>query len=130
MTLLKPVIVPRLELTADTIAVKMDKLMKRELWMDLKESMLWRDSNTVLRYIDNDGARFKTFVANRVSTIRENTRPAQWKYVNTASNPADRASRGLNAEHFIKCQNWIEGPDFLDKSESQAQSIGVLKRDK
>ena len=94
MTPLKSFTVPRFELTAATIAVKMDKLMKRELWMDLKESMLWTDSTTVLRYIDNDGARFKTFVANRVSAFRENTRPAQWKYVNATSNPADHAARG------------------------------------
>lgn len=118
VTPLKPVTVPRLELTAATIAVKMDKLMKQELRMDLKESVLWTDSTTVLRYIDNDGARFKTFVANRVSTIRENTRPAQWRYVSTSSNPADHASRGMKAEQFMKCQSWIEGPDFLTKDES------------
>ncbi|KAK0147980.1 hypothetical protein N1851_012347 [Merluccius polli] len=129
VTPLKPVTVPRLKLTAATIAVKMDKLMKRELRMDLKESVLWTNSTTVLRYIDNDGARFKTFVANRVSTIRENTRPAQWKYVNTASNPADHASRGLNAEHFIKCQNWIEGPDFLAKSESHWPALSEFSRE-
>ncbi|KAL7857231.1 hypothetical protein SRHO_G00161300 [Serrasalmus rhombeus] len=91
VTPLKPVTVPRLELTAATIAVKMDKLMK-QLRMDLKDSVLWTDITTVLRYIDNDGARFKTFVANRVSTIRENTRPTQWRYVSMSSNPADHVS--------------------------------------
>ena len=68
---LKPVTVPRLELTTATIAEKMDKLMKQELRMDLKESVLWTDVTTVLRYIDNDGARFKTFVANSVDNQRE-----------------------------------------------------------
>ena len=129
VTPLKPVTVPRLELAAATIAVKMDKLMKQELRMDLKESVLWTDSTTVLRYIDNDGARFKTFVANRVSTIRENTRPAQWKYVNTASNPADHASRGMKAESFIRCQSWIEGPDFLAKSESHWPVLSDFSRE-
>ena len=69
---LKPVTIPRLELNTATIAVKMDNLMKGELRMDLKESVLWTDSTTVLQYIDNDGARFKTFVANTV-TQREHT---------------------------------------------------------
>ena len=126
---LKPVTIPRLELNTATIAVKMDNLMKGELRMDLKESVLWTDSTTVLQYIDNDGARFKTFVANRVSTIRENTRPAQWTYVNTASNPADYASRGRKAEHFMKCQSWIEGPDFLDKSESHWPVLSEFSRE-
>lgn len=129
LTPLKPVTVPRLELTAATIAVKMDKLMRKELRMDLKESVLWTDSTTVLRYIDNDSARFKTFVANRVSTIRENTRPAQWRYVSTSSNPADHASRGMKAEHFMKCQSWIEGPDFLAKDESHWPILTEFSRD-
>ncbi|XP_076835210.1 uncharacterized protein LOC143481160 [Brachyhypopomus gauderio] len=128
VTPLKPVTVPRLELTAATIAVKMDKLMKRELRMDLKESVLWTDSTTVLRYIHNDGTRFKTFVANRVSVIRENTRPAQWRYVKTSSNPADHASRGMRAEHFMKCQSWMEGPDFLAKDESHWPVLSEFSR--
>ncbi|KAL7870792.1 hypothetical protein SRHO_G00082890 [Serrasalmus rhombeus] len=129
VTPLKPVTVPRLELTAATIAVKMDKLMKRELRMDLKDSVLWIDSTIVLRYIDNDGARFKTFVANRVSTIRENTRPTQWRYVSTSSNPADHASRGMKAEYFMKCQHWIEGPDFLAKDESHWPVLSEFSRE-
>lgn len=129
VTPLKPFTVPRLELTAATIAVKMDKLMKRELRMDLKESVLWTDSTTVLRYIDNDGARFKTFVANRVSAIREHTKPTQWRYVNTASNPADCASRGMKAEHFMKCPSWIEGPDFLTKNESHWPVLAEFSRE-
>ncbi|XP_038133532.1 uncharacterized protein LOC119778397 [Cyprinodon tularosa] len=129
VTPLKPVTVPRLELAAATIAVKMDKLMKQEFRMDLKESVLWTDSTTVLRYIDNDCARFKTFVANRVSTIRENSRPAQWRYVSTSSNPADHASRGMNAEHFMECQSWIEGPDFLAKDESHWPVLSEFSRE-
>ena len=91
--------------------------------------MLWTDSTTVLRYIDNDSTRFKTFVANRVLAIRENTRPAQWKYVNMALNPADHASRGMKADSFIKCQSWIEGPDFLAQSESHWPVLSDFSRE-
>ncbi|KAJ8352164.1 hypothetical protein SKAU_G00236400 [Synaphobranchus kaupii] len=129
VTPLKPVTVPRLELAAAGVAVKMDKLMKKELQMELEESVLWTDSTTVLRYIDNDSTRFKTFVANRVSAIRENTRPAQWKYVNTALNPADHASRGMKADSFMKCQSWIEGPDFLAQRESHWPVLSDFSRE-
>ncbi len=37
----------------------------------------------------------KLFFANRVSFIREASEPSQWKYVGTALNPADMASRGI-----------------------------------
>ena len=90
--------------------------------MDLKESVLWTETTT-----SSDTSML--LVLKHLSTIRENTRPAPCKYVNTASYPADHASRGLNAEHFIKCQNWIEGPDFLAKSESHWPVLSEFSRE-
>ncbi|XP_068735558.1 uncharacterized protein [Montipora capricornis] len=70
-------------------------------------------STSVLRYIKNDGRRYQTFVANRVSAIREQSSPCQWKYVDTKLNPADDASRGMTAEAITEANRWINGPDFL-----------------
>ena len=75
--------------------------------------MFWTDSTTVLKYICNETRRFHTFVANRVSVIREATNGDQWKYVNTKVNPADEASRGMRAEEFLTRSRWIKGPEFL-----------------
>lgn len=61
---LKQVTIPRMELTAATIAVKMDRMLRQELQINLEDSNFWTDSTTVLRYIENDSTRFKTFVAN------------------------------------------------------------------
>lgn len=110
---LKQITVPRMELTAATVAVKMDRMLKQELDMELEESLYWTDSMTVLKYIENDAARYKTFVANRVSLIREASKPSQWRYVNSPENPADHVSRGLTTENLMRCENWIEGPSFL-----------------
>lgn len=63
-----------MELTAAVLAVKMDKMLQLELQLKLDDSIFWTDSVTVLRYIKNDAARYKTFVANRVSFIKEATR--------------------------------------------------------
>jgi len=86
---LKQITIPRMELTAAMVAVKIDRMLKEELEVPLMESVFWTDSTTVLKYIVNDALRFKTFVANRVSFIREATTSSQWKYVNTSQNPAD-----------------------------------------
>jgi len=110
---LKQITIPRMELTAATVAVKIDLMLKEELEIPLMESIFWTDSTTVLRYIDNDVLRFKTFVANRVSFIREATTPCQWKYVQTLQNPADQASRGLKIESFMESKTWFKGPSFL-----------------
>lgn len=103
---LKQVTIPRMELTAATIPVKMDRMLRQELQINLEESNFWTDSITVLRYIENDSTRFfKTFVANRISLIREASKPSQWRYVSSADNPADQASRGLNADNLIESKN-------------------------
>ena len=86
---LKQTTISRLELTAAAVVVKMDRLMTKELQMPLEESMFWSDSTTVLRYIASENVRFKTFVANRVSLIRDNAKTSQWMYVNSELNPAD-----------------------------------------
>ncbi|XP_059371009.1 uncharacterized protein LOC132158999 [Carassius carassius] len=116
---LKQTTIPRMELTAAVVAVNTDKMLKDELELELFESVFWTDSTTVLRYIDNEGLRFKTFVANRIAVIRESTRPQQWRYVNTSMNPADCASRGLTCEKFMKNMSWIHCPSFLKEPENK-----------
>ncbi|PFX11031.1 hypothetical protein AWC38_SpisGene25554, partial [Stylophora pistillata] len=51
------------------------------------------------------------------STVGDFTSPMQWKYVDTSSNPADDASRGLSAAGLLQQQRWSNGPHFLGKSE-------------
>jgi hypothetical protein len=63
---LKTVTVPRLELTAATLAVKVDKQIREELDIPIDRVIFWTDSTIVLRYIANTSKRFQTFVANRL----------------------------------------------------------------
>ena len=81
------------------------------------EDIFWTDSKVVLGYIANETRRFHIFVGNRVQQIQEHTSPDQWHYVDTKSNPADHASRGLNPQGLQK-SSWLTGPAFLweDKS--------------
>ncbi|KAJ8377835.1 hypothetical protein AAFF_G00251540 [Aldrovandia affinis] len=105
--------IPRMELTAATVAVKMDKLLKKEIELELHDSIFWTDSTAVLKYLNSESTRFKTFVANRISTILEHSQISQWRYVNTTLNPADHVSRGQTVEAFLKYESWLSGPGFL-----------------
>ncbi|KAK7899128.1 hypothetical protein WMY93_019981 [Mugilogobius chulae] len=116
---LKSVTIPRMELIAATMASRMDVLWKRELQMDLLESVFWTDSESVLKYIQNETSRYKVFVANRVAQILKVSKAAQWRYVDTACNPADIASRGAKVEALLKHPTWLSGPHFLLCSESE-----------
>lgn len=112
---LKPVTIPRLELTAALVSVKTSDVLRRELEYDQITEVFWTDSKVVIGYVSNDARRFHTFVANRVQQIRDRTTPNQWRYVETDHNPADDASRGLYAQNLIDNSRWWNGPDFLWK---------------
>jgi transposase InsO family protein len=120
---LKKITIPRLELTAALIAVRVDSKLKSEWRMCNKDdeisSQFWTDSLTVMKYIRNETSRFHTFVANRVEEIRERSEPSQWHYVPTRDNPADDCSRGLTMEKLLKTDRWFQGPHFLWKEESE-----------
>ncbi|KAM7393992.1 hypothetical protein PAMP_020821 [Pampus punctatissimus] len=129
---LKTITVPRLELAAAALLVKMDRMLRREFHLDLKPSVFWTDSQTVLKYLANDKARFKTYVANRVSFIRDNTEVSQWRYVITKENPADDCSRGLSAKKFMEQRRWIQAPEFLWKTEESwpvVEALGPMGQD-
>ena len=66
---------------------------EKKLKLEEIKEWFWTDSKVVIGYIKNDARRFKTFVANRVQRIRDNTDVQQWCYVPTGENPADSASR-------------------------------------
>ena len=51
---LKQVTIPRLELTAATVAVRTDRMLRRELELPISDSYFWTDSMAVLRYIQNE----------------------------------------------------------------------------
>ena len=122
---LKPVTIPRMELTAALLAVRVDTMLKVELQLPLEKSCFWTDSTSVLKYIRNEDRRFQTFVANRIASIRRATNVSQWRYIHTTQNPADEASRGLMIDRFLANRRWIEGPEFLQKAE-EAWPVNIL----
>ncbi|MEZ4720248.1 MAG: hypothetical protein R2813_00025 [Flavobacteriales bacterium] len=109
----KPVTIPRLELVAATMSVKISNMLVKELEFGNIQCFHWTDSNAVLGYVSNTSKRYHVFVANRVQLIRENSELASWHYVCSKLNPADDASRGLNFDEITDQHRWFKGPDFL-----------------
>ena len=114
---IKKVSIPRMELTAATGAVKIDSWIKQELEIPVDQTFFWTDSETVLKYVQNEKARFPVFVANRLAIIHDGSSVDQWRYVPTNVNPADYASRGMTVSQLIAKKQWLKGPDFLTEVE-------------
>lgn len=119
VTPLKTVTIPRLELTAATLASRIDRMLHAELKIQLQESIFWTDSQSVLKYLRNKTRRFRTFVANRISVIQNMSKVSQWRFIDSKHNPADDASRGLRIEPFLSSKTWLHGPKFLENPESE-----------
>ena len=83
---LKPVTIPRLELTAAVVASKIGCVLRKELECKEVKETYWTDSRTVLGCINND-ARFHVFVGNRVQEIRDKTSLEQWRYIDETKPP-------------------------------------------
>ena len=113
----KPMTIPRLELSAAVVTVKLDRTLREKLEIKIDRSVFWSDSTAVLQYIKNEDKRFHTFVANRLAVIHDGLKPSQWNFVESPRNPADDASRGLTPEELLLQDRWFKGPEFLWKLE-------------
>ena len=112
---LKSMSIPRL--SAAVLAAKVDTMIRRELDIQLQNSIFWTDSTIVLQYICNTERRFKTFVSNRIAVILNASQPNQWRHVPSELNVADVVSRGLAAQDLTDSKVWSNGPEFLSLSQ-------------
>lgn len=102
----------RLELCGGVIMVNLAEKLKTILNIQFDKIIYWTDSEVVLSWIYTDGT-YKTFVVNRVASIKRKTKPKDWRYINTKLNPADVISRGILPDKLLESNSWWEGPDFL-----------------
>jgi len=111
--------VPRMELVAAVLAVKLTRHLVKELKYSVSSAFIWTDSMIVLYYLKNTSSRFTTFVANRVRYILENSSEYYWKHVPSELNPADVASRGARTLQARGMKLWLKGPEFLSHDETE-----------
>ncbi|WAR19971.1 hypothetical protein MAR_001809, partial [Mya arenaria] len=113
---LKVMTVPRLELTAALVSIKVGKLLEDELGCDKVSHFYYTDRLVVLGYISNDSKRYHVFVAKNVQQIRDSTATSQWKYVKSEEKPADIASRGTTVTELTKDPSYFVGIPFFGRT--------------
>ena len=129
LTPLKGSTIPRLELAGALEAVRLDRILRKELDMELRPSQFWTDSTIVLWYVNHTEKRFQTYVANRVAKILSHTKATQWRHVPTELNPGDDASRGLAADELLTDDRWKHGPGFLKEDSHRWPQTPSLNSD-
>ncbi len=119
VTPLKPVTIPRLELSAAHLLSKLLMTVASDLGIPSSNVFAWTDSTITLCWILKVPSSLKTFVANRVAAIQEMVPPLRWRHVASKDNPADLASRGVSPQQLINSSLWWYGPSWLNGPPSE-----------
>ncbi|GFT20251.1 uncharacterized protein TNCV_4060461 [Trichonephila clavipes] len=99
--------IPRLELCAAVLLVKLVKRVVAALQLETTELYLWSDSMIVLTWLRREPMDLKTFV------IQELYPNQLWRHVPSDQNPADLVSRGVDPDKLLQQNLWFNGPTFL-----------------
>ena len=105
--------VPKLELIAACLSVRLVKKVIDELTLKVDKVCYWVDAVSVLHMINNMDKRFKVFVANRLALIHDYSKINEWRYCPSSLNVADVGSRPLLPSNIERLKQWIGGPEFL-----------------
>ncbi|XP_036325128.1 uncharacterized protein LOC118738311 [Rhagoletis pomonella] len=108
----KPMTIPRLELQAAVLGVRLSQLILEEHNLECTR-ILWSDSTTVISWLNSENRRYKPFVAHRIAKILAVTQPCDWKWVPTSANVADDATRHSRHIDLSETSRWFKGPEFL-----------------
>ncbi|XP_044573068.1 uncharacterized protein LOC123257551 [Drosophila ananassae] len=105
--------IPWLELQAAVLGMRLMDTVRQHHSVAIAETVLWTDSKTVLRWIGSTHRRYKQFVGNRVAEILESTKVAHWRWLPSADNVADDATRAQRSVDLSEESRWLRRPAFL-----------------
>ncbi|XP_055615136.1 uncharacterized protein LOC129761441 [Toxorhynchites rutilus septentrionalis] len=116
---LKPLSIPRLELQAAVLGVRLMQFVEESHTVKVQQRFLWSDSATVLAWLRSDHRRYKQFVACRVGELLTASDVREWHWVPSKHNPADLATKFGKGSCEDVSRVWFNGPGFLKDPESE-----------
>ncbi|XP_058817361.1 uncharacterized protein LOC131680666 [Topomyia yanbarensis] len=115
---LKTLSIPRLELKAANLGVRLAGSIQSQHSYPINFRYFWGDSKTVLAWIKSiDHRRYHKFVAVRVGEILTTTEPNEWMYVPSKLNVADLATKWGIGPQLTMNSPWIQPHDFFQTTE-------------
>ncbi|XP_071579220.1 uncharacterized protein [Temnothorax nylanderi] len=113
---LKTVSVPRLELNAVVLLIRLLEWVRNTTGLMRALLFGWTDSQIVLAWLLQHPSRWNSYVANRVSEVQTRLPTVRWQHVRSQENPADCASRCFTAADLVNHELWWSGPRWLSST--------------
>lgn len=110
--------IPKLELSGAVLLTRLLNHLVSTLGqqVSIRQVVAWTDSQIVLSWLRASVHALEVFVANRVSQIQQSAATLIWRHIPGELNPADCASRGLEAPRLVEHPLWW-GPGWLFQPE-------------
>jgi hypothetical protein len=86
---LKPLTIPRLELKAAVLIVRLSQSILDETRLQFEKIIFLSDSSIVIAWIRSQAREFKPFVSARIAEIQSKSEPCQWRHISGELNVAD-----------------------------------------
>ena len=87
------------------------------------------DSEITLFRLKGSPTTYKTWVANRLKAIHDQTNVNDWYYVKSEENPSDISSKGAYLSEFIDSDLFFHGPKFITDPLYQFKVVGETLSD-
>ncbi|XP_028966704.1 uncharacterized protein LOC114828094 [Galendromus occidentalis] len=105
---------PRLELLAALIAVRLNNFLVQRMRVEFEAFTYYIDTTVAFHWATSaKPGGWKTYVSNRVEEIQASSRREDWFHVRGTSNIADLATRGISAQTLTGSSEWWYGPEWL-----------------
>ncbi|XP_062538672.1 uncharacterized protein LOC134206944 [Armigeres subalbatus] len=114
---LKPLSVPRLELQAAVLGIRLMQFVEESHTVKIQQRFVWSDSATVLAWLRADPRKYKQFVACRVGELLTASEVREWQWVQSKLNPADLDTKWGKGYAQDVNGAWFSGPEFLKNPE-------------
>ena len=125
----KSLTIPKLELQAALIAVRIKEKLVKEANVQVSKLYFWSDSKTVLKFIRNENTRFPTYVMHRTNEIRSSIDISDWHFVPGKLNISDNCTRPTTFENIAKDNRYLNGPPFLYESLERVLKFEEIKEE-
>ncbi|XP_076243414.1 uncharacterized protein LOC143184816 [Calliopsis andreniformis] len=117
---LKTITLPRIELCAAHLVCQLYQTTVQSLHrISFERITFWSDPTITLHWMKTPSHTLKTFVAHRVTDIRNISNNIEGRHVPSLDNPADLVPRGLTTQELLHNDLRFYGPPWLRNDDSQ-----------